>query len=150
MNSIATAGCFSIIKNNEGNILLVKRRDYPIWDLPGGRADPGEVLEECAVREAEEETGCCIKIEAKIGEYHMCDENDIQHIYFAEPAGGELIAQGPETAQTRWFDPEKLPLLMVPNRKRQIRDFLTAEGMVKESIKTTYIVKFLRAVVRKQ
>ncbi|MDX8291541.1 NUDIX hydrolase [Metabacillus indicus] len=148
MNSSATAGCFSIIKNNEGNILLVKRRDYPIWDLPGGRVDAGEVLEECAVREAEEETGCCIKIEAKIGEYHMSDENDIQHIYSAVQAGGELIAHGPETAQTGWFDPKQLPLLMVPNRKRQIRDFLSAEGMVKESIKTSYIVKFLRAVIR--
>lgn len=35
MNTTKTTGCFTIVDNNEGKILLVKRNDYPIWDLPG-------------------------------------------------------------------------------------------------------------------
>ena len=36
-------------------ILMIFRRGK--WDLPKGKLDKGETLEECAVREVEEETG---------------------------------------------------------------------------------------------
>ncbi|TYS16677.1 NUDIX hydrolase [Rossellomorea vietnamensis] len=52
-----TSGCFTIIVNQRGQLLLAKRKDYPLWDLPRGRLDQGEQFEECAIREAREETG---------------------------------------------------------------------------------------------
>lgn len=44
-----------VVFNPEGRILLIYRRDK--WDLPKGKMDPGETIEECAVREVMEETG---------------------------------------------------------------------------------------------
>ncbi|MDB5193328.1 MAG: bis(5-nucleosyl)-tetraphosphatase, asymmetrical [Segetibacter sp.] len=44
-----------IVENEEGKILLIFRRGK--WDLPKGKLDDGETIEECAVREVEEETG---------------------------------------------------------------------------------------------
>lgn len=44
-----------IVKNEEGKILLQYRRGK--WDLPKGKLDEDETIEECAVREVEEETG---------------------------------------------------------------------------------------------
>lgn len=44
-----------IVENEEGKILLQYRRGK--WDLPKGKLDEGETIEECAVREVEEETG---------------------------------------------------------------------------------------------
>lgn len=44
-----------LITNPEGEILLMFRRGK--WDLPKGKLDEGETLEECAVREVQEETG---------------------------------------------------------------------------------------------
>ena len=44
-----------IVTNEEGSILFMFRRGK--WDLPKGKLDEGETLEECAVREVEEETG---------------------------------------------------------------------------------------------
>lgn len=38
-------------------ILLVKRRDVPMWVLPGGGIDPGEQAETAAAREVLEESG---------------------------------------------------------------------------------------------
>jgi 8-oxo-dGTP pyrophosphatase MutT (NUDIX family) len=44
-----------LVKNEEDEILLIFRRGK--WDLPKGKLDKGESLEECAIREVEEETG---------------------------------------------------------------------------------------------
>src|SRR5215467_13515656 len=44
-----------LVKNHEDKILMIFRRGK--WDLPKGKLDKGEKLEECAVREVEEETG---------------------------------------------------------------------------------------------
>jgi len=44
-----------LIKNEKEKILMILRRGK--WDLPKGKLDPGETLENCAIREVEEETG---------------------------------------------------------------------------------------------
>jgi len=44
-----------LVKNGKDEILLIFRRGK--WDLPKGKLDKGETLEECAVREVGEETG---------------------------------------------------------------------------------------------
>ena len=41
-------------------ILLVKRKDIPIWVLPGGGIDVGETPENAAIRELKEETGLLV------------------------------------------------------------------------------------------
>ena len=44
-----------LVTNEKNEVLLIFRRGK--WDLPKGKLDRGETLEECAVREVEEETG---------------------------------------------------------------------------------------------
>ena len=44
-----------LVENEKGAILFMFRRGK--WDLPKGKLDPGETLEECALREVGEETG---------------------------------------------------------------------------------------------
>lgn len=44
-----------LVENDKGEYLLIYRRGK--WDLPKGKLDPGETIEQCAVREVEEETG---------------------------------------------------------------------------------------------
>lgn len=41
-----TQGAFVVVCNKEQGILLVKRKDVPLWDLPGGRAEQDETVEE--------------------------------------------------------------------------------------------------------
>ncbi len=52
---------------HEGRVLLVASRypnqPEPLWNLPGGRQQPGELLAETAVREVLEETG--LHVEAR-------------------------------------------------------------------------------------
>ena len=44
-----------LVRNPKDQYLLIHRRGK--WDLPKGKLDDGETIEECAVREVEEETG---------------------------------------------------------------------------------------------
>jgi len=44
-----------LVKNESDQALMIFRRGK--WDLPKGKLDPGESLEDCAVREVQEETG---------------------------------------------------------------------------------------------
>jgi 8-oxo-dGTP pyrophosphatase MutT (NUDIX family) len=44
-----------LVKNEKGEILLIFRRGK--WDLPKGKSDDHESMEECAKREVQEETG---------------------------------------------------------------------------------------------
>ncbi|WP_342506824.1 NUDIX hydrolase [Sporosarcina sp. FSL K6-2383] len=143
-----TSGCFTIIKDKEGRILLVKRKDYPLWDLPGGTLEKDELLESCAVRETEEETGYIISIKRKIGEYYQPQYDDLQHLFLGEVNNGLPIRNGPETERVEWFNPKKLPMFMIPNRRKQIKNFLKHKNtIIKESIFVTPFKIFILKIV---
>lgn len=44
-----------LVTNDNDELLMIFRRGH--WDLPKGKLDKGETIEECAIREVEEETG---------------------------------------------------------------------------------------------
>lgn len=53
MHIIVAAG--GLVVNELNEILFIYRRKH--WDLPKGKLDPNESIEECAVREVKEEVG---------------------------------------------------------------------------------------------
>ena len=62
----------AIIEDNEGNIVLIKRKYPPFKDfyaLPGGLVEKGEKLKYTLIREVKEETNLDVQIIKKIGYY---------------------------------------------------------------------------------
>lgn len=129
--------------------MLVKRRDVPVWDLPGGRLETGEADIECAIREAKEETGLEIEIIRKTGRYYRPLYQDIQHIFIGKIMGGRQIHTGSETVRLEWFPLNKLPLLMVPNRKAQIFDYLRKREQQDTVIEDSKLIYFLRRLIKR-
>lgn len=127
-------GAFTVLVSSDQKILLVKRRDYPIWDLPGGQIETFESHEEAAIREAQEETGFVIEIDKQIGSYFNPECDDIQILFLGHIIGGQSIIEGPETKKISYFSKYQLPLLMVPHRRMQIRDALNHESVVLSKI----------------
>lgn len=56
-----------MLRNSRDDILFHRRRDFGMWDLPGGSAEFGESIESCVVREVYEETGLSIERFTPIG-----------------------------------------------------------------------------------
>jgi len=69
---ITAAG--GLVTNGNNEILMIFRRGK--WDLPKGKLHKGETIEECALREVEEETGLINTTLGKkiITTYHTYDE----------------------------------------------------------------------------
>ncbi len=59
-----------VFSPDRSQVLLILRRDVPLWVLPGGSVDPGETAEQAVVREILEETGLTVKIDRLIGRYY--------------------------------------------------------------------------------
>ena len=135
-----TEGAFIILVDEKGQVLLAKRRDYPIWDLPGGRVEENETSIDGAIREVEEETGYQIEISEKIGVYNRPDKQDSQHIFLGRIIGGSPVQQNEERKELRFFAIKKLPLLMVPHRRRQINDYVNGDRNKSETLSDASIL----------
>lgn len=63
-----------VVENEKGELLLIFRRGK--WDLPKGKLDKGETIEQCALREVMEETGLAnVELKQPITiTYHTYDE----------------------------------------------------------------------------
>ncbi|MGA4836172.1 NUDIX hydrolase [Bacillus velezensis] len=142
-------GAFVIIQNEGREILLVNRKDIPLWDLPGGRVAEGEIPEAAAVREAFEETGYNVTILHKAGEYERPAFEDTQHVFIGAITGGTPLMNGSETAALRWFPPNRRPLFMVPNRRRQVKDGLNGAANRKTVLKDRNLLSILDLLRKK-
>jgi len=83
-------------------------RDSVTWTLPKGTPDPGETVEQTALREVAEETGLEVRILEPLPsiEYSFVqDGTRIQktvHYFLMEPIGGDLSRHDAEFERVRW------------------------------------------------
>ena len=90
-------------------VLLIKRKDTPIWVLPGGGIDHGETPEQAVVREVSEETGMTVTIWRKGAEYTPLNRYSAKtHVFECQVLDGNLCS-GAETRATGFFSPDNFP-----------------------------------------
>ena len=145
------------VMDDQGRILMGRRRDSNLWTLPGGHAEPGETELEAAVRELEEETG--IKADPKrmrkLGEEEIISETGrpIKVAAFKYTGNEKTSMQDdPDSEVQRWFylstplSPDVLDALHAPrNVTLKLLGLQKWEKSIKEGMfmQTFNMVKFV-------
>lgn len=107
-------------------IVLIKRRNPPLgWALPGGFVDVGEMLEQAATREAQEETGLKVRLETLLGCYSDPARDPRGHtisaVYAASASGVPKAAD--DAAEVALFLLDKLPKYLVFDHRQILTDY---------------------------
>lgn len=121
-------------KVNGGIETVLCGRDKPVrWSLAKGTPDPGETMEQTALREVREETGLEVEIEEPIQsiDYWFAGrESDVRyhktvHFYLMNPVGGNTEQHDPEFDVVQWFtSDEALETLAYTNEADVLRKAL--------------------------
>jgi len=107
MTKIVLAGC-AILRDNK--LVLIRKHDKDIWELPGGRSKEGEE-EQTAV----EKTANQIGVEPEIIQHftmfeYQVDGTDVEAAIFEGHIPSETVfTPSKNTAEVAWFDIKDLP-----------------------------------------
>ncbi|MBN2566687.1 NUDIX domain-containing protein [Candidatus Woesearchaeota archaeon] len=127
-----------IVDPNE-RVLLVRRSPHDvqkpgIWELPGGRLEPGEDPRAGLVREAEEETGLRIAVKDILNVQHFVREDGqtiTMLLFWARPLGG-TVKLSDEHTEHAWVpvgrSKEKLSPFFHPEVDIYLRHFAPGQN----------------------
>jgi ADP-ribose pyrophosphatase YjhB (NUDIX family) len=123
-----------LIPERGDRILLMRRAiepRYGAWTYPGGFLEIDETVEECAVREAQEEVGIQVRLGDLVGLYSRPAPQTpgIVSIVYRGRVVGASVRLGREALEARWFRPEEIPWddLAYGTTRWALRDWLKAK-----------------------
>ncbi len=131
LRSARATSAGGVIHRAEGGrleIVLVHRRQPPLWALPKGTPDSGETLAETAMREASEETGLRVEIEEPIRSiayffvHGRTRFHKTVHFFLMRPIGGRLEDHDHEFDEVRWLPIDEALRLMTHATERQVAE----------------------------
>lgn len=109
----------NVVLTDQNQRILLQHRRGGTWGLPGGLLEPGESLEETAIREVKEETNLDIHNLTLLGvfsgpEYtftlHNQDKiNVVTSLFWSGDWTGEMVNDSEEGLELAFFSPNDLP-----------------------------------------
>jgi ADP-ribose pyrophosphatase YjhB (NUDIX family) len=134
---LVLTGATCVLHSENGDLLLVRRRESGLWMLPGGLLELGESLADTVQREVLEETGLLIspdRMRGICGGHRVVYPNtDILYPIAAWFActlnGGRATPDGEEIDGVDYFPTDRLPP-MIPNLEPRLRLVLDSPGDV--------------------
>jgi ADP-ribose pyrophosphatase YjhB (NUDIX family) len=122
-HSVSVAG---IVVNDEGQVLVIRRRDNGHWEPPGGILELDETFEEGVRREVHEETGVWVTVERLTGVYKNMSRGIVALVFRCTPETG-MVTTTDESREVRWMPPGEAENVMVPAYAIRVADALASE-----------------------
>jgi ADP-ribose pyrophosphatase YjhB (NUDIX family) len=100
-----------VVLSQQGKILLLQEKNpkvYGKWNLPAGRVDEGESIEQAAIREAQEEVGYLVELDQALPVVHEAAADSVLHAFAARITGGELHIAEDEILAAKWLTPAEI------------------------------------------
>ena len=108
-----TGAGIAVLRND--HVLLIRRGDSGLWDIPGGGTEADEPLETTARRELREETGLSVGRLRLLGVFphrHSYPDGNVvdwdTHVFTADFTGGAPQARD-DASDVRWWPLSTLP-----------------------------------------
>jgi len=121
-------GVFAIIFDKQGRSLWCHRRDYDLWNLPGGGMEYGETPEEAIIREIKEE----LKVEAKIkrlaGIYYKTGDDTLVFSFVCDITGKPKLSD--EVDKNQFFKLSELPKHVPQKQIERVKDALKYKKLI--------------------
>jgi 8-oxo-dGTP diphosphatase len=98
----------------DGKVLAARRARPPelagLWEMPGGRVEPGETERDALVRELREELAIDVRVRHRIGTPATVGEGLQLHPWAVDWVAGEPVPSEADPAhdEVRWLGPEEL------------------------------------------
>ncbi|MEU0885386.1 NUDIX hydrolase [Lentzea sp. NPDC005914] len=121
-HSVSVAG---IVVNDEGEVLVVRRRDNGHWEPPGGVLELSETFENGARREVLEETGMTVRVDHLTGVYKNMKRGVVALVFRCTPLN-EPIRVTDEAAEIRWMTLDEVREAMTPAYAVRVADAFEA------------------------
>jgi ADP-ribose pyrophosphatase YjhB (NUDIX family) len=113
----------------QGDSVLLVRQSYGkrYWSLPGGSVEPGESIDQAALREVKEETGLDVRLTRLVGVYSKPVQDALAVCFEAEVLGGSFSEATDEIVECRYFPPDDLPEPVREHLRERITDWRRGE-----------------------
>lgn len=97
----------AVVVNEQGQVLVIKRRDNGAWQLPGGVLELGETIQDGVRREVAEETGVRVEPGPLTGVYKNVKLGVVALVFRARPVEGSASTTD-EAAAVDWWSPGRV------------------------------------------
>jgi len=126
--AVSAGGVVYRVREGRPEIVLVARPVTNLWALPKGTPNPGESLEETALREVSEETGLEVEILEPISEiaysFHVTDGrvriDKVVHHFLMTATGGDVSRHDHEYDLVGWYGLTEALRLMTYDNERTV------------------------------
>jgi ADP-ribose pyrophosphatase YjhB (NUDIX family) len=110
-----------IVVDDEGQVLVIRRRDNNRWEPPGGVLELDETFEAGVRREVWEETGLTVRVDRLTGVYKNLSRGIVALVFRCTPESGSATATD-EAREVRWMPVDEVRDTMTPAYAVRVTD----------------------------